>query len=150
MGTNGVTFNPSITMSFIYTTADIAGVSEGSLYIAWWDGTNWVKLNSTVNAANKTVTASITHFTVFALVGLQAQPTTTPPPTQTTAPPTQTTAPPTQTTSQPTQTTSQPTTTTTAPPIGTSTNWLLIGGIIAVALLLGLAIFFMNRPKKIT
>ncbi len=155
LGTTGVTFNPGIGIAFNYTDAQLpAGVSESSLYIAWWNGSAWVKLTSSVDAAANSVSATITHFTThfttFALIG-QVQPTatTTPPPTQTTTPPpSQTTTPP------PSQTTTPPpgsTTTTTLPPVGgTTTNWLLIGGIIAAALVLGLAIFLMSRSRKTT
>ncbi|APV43768.1 hypothetical protein Dform_00410 [Dehalogenimonas formicexedens] len=149
MGTTGVTFNPGINMVFKYTVADIAGLTESGLYIAWWDGTAWVKLTSTVDTAAKTVTATITHFTTFALIGLQAPPTTTPPPTTvppTTNPPTTnppTTNPPTTTLPTTSQTTNPPTT-----QPGGGTNWLLIGLVVAAALILAIVLFVGSRSKK--
>ncbi len=147
LGTTGVTFNPGIGIAFSYSDAQLpAGVTESSLYIAWWNGSAWVKLTSSVDATANSVSATITHFTTFALIGqIQPTTTTTPPPTQTTTPPPSqtTTAPPSQTTTPP------PGSTTTLPPVGgTTTNWLLIGGIVAAALVLGLALYLMSRSKK--
>ena len=68
MGPNGVTFNPAITLTFNYSDSDVpSGVREADLYIAWWDGSQWVKLIGTVNPAANTVSVQITHFTDFAL-----------------------------------------------------------------------------------
>jgi hypothetical protein len=37
-------------------------------YVAWWNGTAWIKLPSAVNSANGTIAASASHFTKFALI----------------------------------------------------------------------------------
>ncbi|APV45125.1 hypothetical protein Dform_01806 [Dehalogenimonas formicexedens] len=81
MGPTGVTFNPAISMTISYTDGQVpAGTNEADLYIAWWDGAKWAKLTGTVNAAANTVTVSVSHFTIFALLAPAAPP---PPPAPT-------------------------------------------------------------------
>jgi hypothetical protein len=154
LGPAGVTLNPGITMTLIYTDAQIpAGMPEGSFYIAVWDGAKWVKLASTVDAANNKVTAQVTSFSTFALLA-QQPPVTTPPPTTppattvpaTTVPPTTT---PSTTTSPPPVTT--PAVTTSAPPKDepAGTNMLVVGGAITAAMVLALAVFIMSRKKAV-
>ena len=145
IGPSGATFNPAVSVVFNYTSADLAGgITESSLYIAWWNGTAWVKLASTVDTATKTVTAAITHSAIFGLFG-QTTPATTVPPT-TTPPPTTTTPPP------PATTTAPPVTTvpsTTPPADGTKPNWLIPFLFIGAALLLGVILFARSRrPDK--
>jgi hypothetical protein len=80
LGPNGATFSPAITLTLSYAGMTLpAGVTESSLYIAWWNGTSWQNLTGTVNTTNKTVTVSVTHFTQFALFGIRPAATTTPP-----------------------------------------------------------------------
>ena len=75
MGPSGVTFKPAATLTFNYADSDIpSDTPEADLYIAWWDGTAWVKLAGTVNPASNTVTVQITHFTSFALIAPAAPP----------------------------------------------------------------------------
>jgi len=65
---SGATFSPAATITLKYETASLPpGASESSLYIAFWNGTAWEKLNSTVNTATKGVSAPLSHFTIFAL-----------------------------------------------------------------------------------
>jgi hypothetical protein len=79
MGPDGVTFNPAVSLTFNYADRDVpSGTQEADLYIAWWNGTAWVKLIGTVDPAANTVTVQITHFTSFALVAPAAPPVTTP------------------------------------------------------------------------
>ena len=145
MGPNGVTFTPGATLSFTYSSADVAGVSETSLYIAWWDGTAWVKLNSEVNSTAKTVSATIVHFTTFALIGQQAQSTTTSSPPPTTLQPT-TVPPPTTPPTNPAITTASTTmSSTTSSEESGETNWVLFGGIVAAALIIGSIVFSIRR-----
>jgi hypothetical protein len=92
---SGATFSPAAAMTLRYETASLpAGASESSLYIAFWNGTAWEKLPSTVNTTLKEVSALVAHFTVFALRCLPAAtttPTTPTTPTSPTAPTTPTT-----------------------------------------------------------
>jgi len=65
---SGATFSPAATMTLKYETASLpAGATESGLYIAYWNGTAWEKLNSTVNTATKEVSAPVSHFTIFAI-----------------------------------------------------------------------------------
>jgi len=66
------TFDKLITLTFTYTEEQIKGLDESSLKIYYWDKTQnqWVALeNSEVDVENNTVTASLDHFTLFALMG---------------------------------------------------------------------------------
>ncbi len=70
LGPRGATFDPFISLTFNYSGVSLpTDVAESSLYIAWWDGTSWQILASTVDTAAKTVTANVSHFTEFALLG---------------------------------------------------------------------------------
>ena len=72
------TFNPAIVLSFKYDPAALpAEVAESNLYIAYWDGSSWAPLSSTVDSQTKVVTTQISHFTVFAVMGAVGE---TPPP----------------------------------------------------------------------
>jgi hypothetical protein len=72
---NGTTFSPPITMKYSYQQDTLpASVSEKDLFIAYYDaaGSQWVKLDSTVDNRTNTVTARISHFTTFAVMGGKA------------------------------------------------------------------------------
>ncbi|MEL7561620.1 MAG: hypothetical protein AAGU24_00590 [Dehalogenimonas sp.] len=80
MGPTGVTFNPAISMTFKYTDAQVPpGTREVDLVIAWWNGSQWVMLTGVVDTEANTVTASVSHFTAFALFAPAPPPP--PPPT---------------------------------------------------------------------
>ncbi|MGA2368509.1 MAG: putative Ig domain-containing protein [Dehalococcoidia bacterium] len=66
----GATFSPSATMKLKYETPLPPGLTEPALYIAYWNGSTWTKLDSTVNTVAKEVTASVSHFTIFAIRGI--------------------------------------------------------------------------------
>ena len=70
-GTKSITvFNKPLTLIFTYTDDQIKGLDENSLKIYYWNGEEWVALeNSEVDVDNNTVTVSIDHFTLFALLG---------------------------------------------------------------------------------
>ena len=76
-GPPGATFVPPLTMILKYDLATLPlGMTDKTLYIAFWDGTQWHELTTTVNTTAKTVTALVPHFTDFAVLGQVA--TTTP------------------------------------------------------------------------
>ncbi|MDP2730108.1 MAG: hypothetical protein Q8O55_06475 [Dehalococcoidales bacterium] len=51
LGPDGATFDPPLTLTIEYDPADIPeGVAEEDLVIAYWDGTEWVVLDSVVDA----------------------------------------------------------------------------------------------------
>ena len=59
-------------MTLKYETPLPAGLAESGLFIAYWDGSRWTRLDSKVNTADKEVSASVSHFTIFAIRGLPA------------------------------------------------------------------------------
>jgi uncharacterized membrane protein len=123
-GPSGATFVPPLTMILKYDLANLEpGVSEKTLYIAYWDGTQWQKLASTVDTVNNTVTAQVPHFTDFAILGQIA------------------------TTTPITTPISTPITTITPPPAPT-TQWPLIIGTIVAIIVIGLIIFFLIARKR--
>ena len=66
---DGATFDPPISLTFEYSASEIPdGVAEENLVLAYWDNTakEWVELEGTVDPANNTITAQISHFTDFA------------------------------------------------------------------------------------
>jgi hypothetical protein len=65
-------FQRPYTITVGYTPSDLAaGVSEASLKLAFWDtaSNHWVSVPMSVDTVNHSVTASLDHFTEFALFG---------------------------------------------------------------------------------
>ena len=76
-GSDGTTFDPPITLTWSYDPNDIPdAVAEEDLVLAWYDeaGDKWVELDCVVDTENNTITASIKHFTTFAIIGAAAPP----------------------------------------------------------------------------
>ncbi|MEW6142748.1 MAG: Ig-like domain-containing protein [Chloroflexota bacterium] len=75
LGPNGAQFKPSITLTMTYDPKALPkGVSEADLYLAFYDGKQWVAGKSTVDTKTSTVSANFDHFTIFALLGKVAAP----------------------------------------------------------------------------
>ena len=71
-GPDGATFEPAITLTWSYAPADIPeGVPEEDLVIAYYDeaAAEWIELDCVVDTENDTITASVEHFTTFAILG---------------------------------------------------------------------------------
>ncbi len=70
IGPNGATFEPPISLTFTYDESQIpTGVLENNLVIATWDGENWIELEGcTVNPDSNTITAPVSHFTIFTVM----------------------------------------------------------------------------------
>ena len=66
----GATFSPAAKMTLKYETPLPPGVTESTLYIAYWNGSAWTKLDSTVDTVAREVTAAVSHFTIFAIRGI--------------------------------------------------------------------------------
>lgn len=64
-------FGQNVTVTFKYTDNDISGLNEDSLKIYYWDTTNskWVLVGGALNKATNTITAEVSHFTVFGVFG---------------------------------------------------------------------------------
>jgi len=74
---DGATFDPPITLTFCYDYETLPpGVNEAELVLACYDeGTKtWVKLECTVDPETHTITACVSHFTDFAIIGYQIPP----------------------------------------------------------------------------
>ncbi|MFC1950557.1 hypothetical protein ACFLWD_02705 [Chloroflexota bacterium] len=72
LGPNGATFNPPITLTFTYDESLIPeDVAEEDLIIALWDEETeeWVNLACVVDPETNTITAEISHFTPFTVLG---------------------------------------------------------------------------------
>ncbi len=79
-GPDGATFEPPITFTWSYDPDALPeGVAEEDLVIAYYDedAGEWVELPSTVDPVTHTITASVSHFTTFAIIGAVTPP---PPP----------------------------------------------------------------------
>jgi len=71
IGPAGATFSDDITLTFTYDPDDLPdGVNEEDLVIAIWDedAGEWVELPSVVDTVNNTITATVSHFTPFAII----------------------------------------------------------------------------------
>ena len=74
-GPDGATFNPELTITLKYDPASLPpNVAEKDLYVAYYDGTSWQNLATTVDPVTKTLTAKISHFSTYAVMGLTAVP----------------------------------------------------------------------------
>ena len=53
---DGATFSPQVTLTIEYDPTMLAeGIAEQDLYIAYWDGSNWLALTTTVDAGSYSV-----------------------------------------------------------------------------------------------
>jgi len=76
-GPDGATFDPPITMTYTLDLDDLPeGVDPENLVIAYWDGDEWVELDSDVDTENNTITieAEVDHFTTFAIMAMPPPP----------------------------------------------------------------------------
>lgn len=66
-----VTFSKPIILTFTYTDEQVKRFNELSLKIHYWreDDSKWVDLDTEVDAKNNILTASVEHFTLFAIMG---------------------------------------------------------------------------------
>ena len=58
-------------MTFKYADSDIAGVDENTLKVYYWDATKnqWTLIGGTVDKVKNTVTAEVSHFSIYGLFG---------------------------------------------------------------------------------
>ena len=72
-GPDGATFDPAITLTWSYDPDALPeDVAEEDLVIAYYDedAGRWVELDCVVDTVNNIITASIAHFTTFAIIGV--------------------------------------------------------------------------------
>ena len=73
LGPDGATFDPPITIEYTYDPDEVPeGVAEEDLVIAFYDedAGEWVECECTVDTETHTITASVSHFTIFAIIGV--------------------------------------------------------------------------------
>jgi len=78
----GATFDPPITFTWSYDPDALPeGVAEEDLVLAYYDedAGEWVELDCVVDTVNNTITASVAHFTTFAIIGSVTPPVVVPP-----------------------------------------------------------------------
>ncbi|MFH1031857.1 MAG: CARDB domain-containing protein [Chloroflexota bacterium] len=68
-GPDGAKFTPALTITLKYASQSVNGVSENTLQMAFWDGSAWQQLDSTLNTTAKTVSAKVQHFSKFSIIG---------------------------------------------------------------------------------
>ncbi|MBA7638145.1 hypothetical protein ES703_45798 [subsurface metagenome] len=76
-GPNGATFDPPIVFTWDYDPASLEeGAIEEDLVLAYYDESTgeWVELDCVVDTETNTITASVSHFTIFAIIGTVAPP----------------------------------------------------------------------------
>ncbi len=68
-GPDGATFDPGITLTMHYDPAELpAGAGAGQLTLAYWDGTEWKTLDTTLDIGNRTLTAHINRFSTYGMM----------------------------------------------------------------------------------
>jgi hypothetical protein len=155
-GPDGATFDPPITLTLTFDPASLpASARKNDLVIAFWDGSKWIMLETKVDAATNTLSAKISHFTIFGILAKQPavlQPplaAITPPSTIPVTPPAAPVTPlPTAPApvTPPTETPSAPTAPA-APVLPAGPNWLLVSGLVIAALVVIIATVLVMRRK---
>jgi hypothetical protein len=71
---NTDSFFKPVTLTFTYEDAMITGMNEDSLKIHWYNPTTkaWEALECTVDKVNNTVTTTVNHFSLYAIMGAKA------------------------------------------------------------------------------
>ena len=69
-GTDGLKFDNPVTVTFSYAGADMAGVDESTISLAWLNEkfSRWHKIDCEVDFVNKTVTGQLSHFSSYGLI----------------------------------------------------------------------------------
>jgi hypothetical protein len=151
MQPSGVTFTPPITIQIDYDPNNLNGADEEQLTVAYFDITTqtWINIPSTVDTGTNTVTALISHFTDYAVLGNEVTQITTPTGTTAAIPeasPTGTV--PTGGAAEIETTPAVSPTTTSVPEPEPESRWPLIVGIIAAVLILGGVVTFVVTRRR--
>ena len=70
-------FSKDITLSFTYTDAQIAGLSEDSLQVYTWQNGAWAALTGVIDKVNNKITITVNHFSYFSIMGQKSATSTT-------------------------------------------------------------------------
>ena len=161
-GPDGATFDPPITFTWRYDPDALPeGVAEEDLVIAYYDedAGEWIECPCTCDLEAHCITASVSHFTCFAITGfITPPPAPAPPPVPAPVPPAPPPAPPPPApptvpapvpAPAPAPPPPAPPAPPPVPPAPPGINWPVVGGIIAaVTVIGGLLIFFLIRRRS--
>ncbi|MBI4303762.1 MAG: copper oxidase [Chloroflexi bacterium] len=162
---SGATVDPPIALTVSYIESALpTGTVEKDLVIAYWDGSRWITLPTTVDANANTLTVPVSHFALFAILARAQPPAPVPAPTPVPVPtpapepipvpipqPAPAPAPPPAPVTEPAPApTPEPTTPPAAPTPATQSpvNWGIIGGIGVAVIIIGLAVYFVRRVRR--
>ncbi|PKK84197.1 MAG: hypothetical protein CVT49_04310 [candidate division Zixibacteria bacterium HGW-Zixibacteria-1] len=69
-GTDGLVFNMPVKVVMSYRDADLTGIDETSIKMAWYNDSfdHWDIIDCEINFENKTVTAFVNHFSAYGLI----------------------------------------------------------------------------------
>ena len=70
-GPAGATFNPPAVLTYTLSAEEWAKIGEGAtLKVMWYnpEAGGWQEITATVNSATRTITAEVSHFSIYALV----------------------------------------------------------------------------------
>jgi len=68
-GTSGLVFDVPVSVTMSYRNADLTGITETSIRIAWYNADiAWEPVDGTIDLVNKTVTAQLSHFSAYGLI----------------------------------------------------------------------------------
>ena len=80
-GPDGAKFDPPINLTLRFDPGTLPeGIQEDTLFVAYWDGSQWISLESNVDTSTHTVSAPLSHFSTYSLLGKFVTPTSTPAP----------------------------------------------------------------------
>jgi len=83
----GATFIPAASVTIKYDAAGLPkNVKESNLYLALLENSKWTALATTVDTKSRTLTAKVSHFSTYAMLGKVTVATTTPATSNTTVP----------------------------------------------------------------
>lgn len=72
---SGATFDPPMSLTWNYDPDTLPeDVDEENLVLAFYDGTEWIKLECIVFPGSNTITTLVSHFTTFAIIGTITSP----------------------------------------------------------------------------
>ncbi|OIN92850.1 hypothetical protein AUJ42_00025 [Candidatus Collierbacteria bacterium CG1_02_44_10] len=155
-GPSGATFDPGLTLTWRYDPEVLPErVKEENLVLAYYDqeAGKWMEIEYLVDTEKNTITASINHFTTFAIIGYEvvSPPVIPPPPPVPPVLPEPIPIPPSPPPPKPTPPTPSVTPVPPVSPVPTpaeETNWPLIGGIIAGVLVISSISYFVIRRRR--
>jgi hypothetical protein len=150
-GPDGANFNPDLTLTLKYDLASLpAGVSEKDLYIAYFDGIRWQKIDSDIDTNTKTLTTQLTHLSSYAILAKVTSPTAStladPKLTPTVAPNTTAEVVPAPTSDL--TTSSIPNSEKTVPVKSSNVVWFVIGGLILALIIVGSSLMLVKARRR--